>query len=466
MTQSFAARLSNFTLLSVAAFTLITGFAFEAMATTNAMPAVIAQLGSDTWYSLAAGVVLAGQIFTTVFAGWLSDRLGVARPLLFGVAGFMLGSLLAGLAPNLLVFVAARFLQGLGIGFTIVPLYVMIGALIEAEDRPKLFASFSYAWVVPSMVGPALAGFVVNTWHWRPVFLMVLPLAFFGTIPLFPLLRRMPAKEDYLSEGDSAPEHRPPLLPTMALSGSIALMQFAGGTSGYWTFGIGIFAVMLFLYGMIWLFPKATFRAATGVASMYATRFLLMAAMIGTEFFIPLILNREHGWDLQQTGWVLTLGTITWTLGSYIQSRVKPMQARLKLPFIGAILVFVGNLSLIGLAFANLSVYPSLVGWGLIGLGMGVMTSTISDLSLAVTPFKHHGDVSSKLQLADATGPAVATGLFGLALGIWGNFIADAKLSLPAYLPAPLLASVIALLGVYAAWQNRNLVVPTRGRKE
>lgn len=461
MTHSFSARFSNRALLSMAAFSLITGFAFEAMATTNAMPAVIADLGSDTWFSLAAGVVLAGQILTTVFAGWLCDRQGVSRPLFLGVTGFILGSVLAGLAPNLVVFVFARILQGLGIGFTIVPLYVMIGALIEAEYRPKLFASFSYAWVIPSMVGPALAGYIVHVWHWRPVFLMVLPLAFVGCAPLFPLVKRMPAKQQVSSEGGIESLQRPPLLPTVALSTSIGLMQFAGGTSGFLAVGIGVFAVTLFIYGITRLFPPDTFRAAVGVSAMYGTRFLLMATMIGTEFFIPLILNREHAWSLEQTGWVLTLGTLTWTLGSFIQSRVALLEVRLRLPIIGAVIVFVGALSLIALPFSGLNVYPSLVGWGVIGLGMGIMTATISDLSLAITPQEHHGEVSSKLQLADAAGPAVATGIFGLALGLWGSFLEATNLALPAYLPAPLLACVLAALGILTAWRNRKLVVPS-----
>ncbi|WP_050754320.1 MFS transporter [Gleimia coleocanis] len=462
MTHSFSGQLSNRTLLSVAAFALITGFAFEAMATTNAMPAVIRDLGSDTWFSLAAGVVLAGQILTTVFAGWLSDRFDVARPLFLGVSGFILGSLLAGLAPNLLVFVVARILQGLGIGFTIVPLYVMIGALIEAEFRPKLFASFSYAWVIPSMIGPALAGYVVQHWHWRLVFLLVLPLSFVGCVPLFPLVKRMPARADFSSEGGVDNSQRPPLLPTVALSLSIALMQFAGGTAGRFSLILGVFAIGLFAYGIISLFPVETFKAAQGVGAMFATRFLLMATMIGTEFFIPLILNREHAWSLEHTGWVLTLGTLTWTLGSFIQSRISGLKWRLRLPIIGAVVVFASAVSLIALPFPGLSPYPSLVGWGVMGLGMGMMTATISDLSLAITPQENHGDVSSKLQLADAAGPAVATGLFGLALGVWGNFVASSTAEIPEYLPAPVLASLFALLGIYSAWQNRSLVIPKR----
>lgn len=461
-------QMPNQTLLSLAAFSLITGFAFEAMATTNAMPAVMRDLGDDAWFSLAAGVTLAGQIMTTVFTGWLCDRFGVGRPLLFGVCGFILGSTLAGLAPNLWVFVVARLVQGLGIGFTIVPLYVMIGALVPAEVRPKLFASFSYAWIIPSMVGPAIAGYVVNAWHWRPVFLLVLPLTLLGSLPLVPLVKRMPVSD--FSEGatDSSPHvesaSKPPVLATVATAAAIVLWQLAGGTTGFASSALSVVGVACFSYGIINLFPAETFRAAPGIGSMYATRFLLMATMIGTEFFIPLILERIHGWDLQSTGLVLTLGTVTWTLGSFIQSRVTRQAWRIKLPFLGAVSVFAGALLLLVLPFSGAPVYPALIGWAVIGTGMGLMTATISDLSLAITEQARHGEVSSKLQVADAAGPAVATGLFGMCLSLWGQSLATTSWGLPYYLPAPVLAIVLAGLAVLAARRNRGLVLAPSGK--
>ena len=73
-------------LLLIGSVVLITCLAFEALATTNAMPTVVADLGGDRWYSLAAGMVLAGQILSTTIAGWWADKMGVRRPLVFGLS--------------------------------------------------------------------------------------------------------------------------------------------------------------------------------------------------------------------------------------------------------------------------------------------------------------------------------------------------------------------------------------------
>ena len=71
------------------------------------------------------------------------------------------------------VFVLARALQGLGAGAVIVALYVVVGRAYDEQVRPRVFALMSSAWVLPSIVGPALAGFVADHFSWRWVFLGV-----------------------------------------------------------------------------------------------------------------------------------------------------------------------------------------------------------------------------------------------------------------------------------------------------
>ena len=74
------------------------------------------------------------------------------------------------------VLVGARFVQGLGAG-TIQPIaYVAIGRTLPESLRPRMFATLSTAWVLPGVIGPAIAGSVGETVGWRFVFLGLLPL--------------------------------------------------------------------------------------------------------------------------------------------------------------------------------------------------------------------------------------------------------------------------------------------------
>ena len=84
---------------------------------------------------------------------------GAAARLGGGLRG---GLLLAGLAPGIELFVAARFLQGLGAGAMTVALYVVVARIYAPIDHPRIFGAFAAAWVIPSMVGPSVAGVVAG----------------------------------------------------------------------------------------------------------------------------------------------------------------------------------------------------------------------------------------------------------------------------------------------------------------
>ena len=100
-------------------------------------------------------------------AGALADWKGPRVVLLAGLVLFAVGLLVCAAGSNVIVFVVGRALQGVGGGLLIVPLYVLVGSVASPRHRPSFFASFSLAWVLPSLVGPAIAGHVTQEWGWR-----------------------------------------------------------------------------------------------------------------------------------------------------------------------------------------------------------------------------------------------------------------------------------------------------------
>ena len=93
-----------------------------------------------------------------VAAGELTDRVGGRTPLLLGVGAFLAGLLTAGLAADMAVFLLGRALQGVGVGLLIVVTYVVVGDQYPERLRTTVFGAISAAWVIPSLVGPVVAG--------------------------------------------------------------------------------------------------------------------------------------------------------------------------------------------------------------------------------------------------------------------------------------------------------------------
>ena len=104
------------------------------------------------------------------------DRRGLGWPFAAGFGLFAIGLVIGGLAPSMGVLVAARFIQGLGAGAIPPIAYVAIGRRLPDRLRPQMFATLSTAWVIPGVIGPAIAGIVGETLGWRFVFLGLLPL--------------------------------------------------------------------------------------------------------------------------------------------------------------------------------------------------------------------------------------------------------------------------------------------------
>ena len=154
----------------------ITLVGFESLAISTVMPIVANELGGLELYGWVFSAFFLGSLIGIVVVGGAIDRGGLAVPFAIGLGLFAIGLLIGGLSPTMPILVGARFLQGLGAG-TIQPIaYVAIGRTLPESLRPRMFATLSTAWVLPGVIGPAIAGTVGDTVGWRYVFLGLLPL--------------------------------------------------------------------------------------------------------------------------------------------------------------------------------------------------------------------------------------------------------------------------------------------------
>ena len=433
--------------LMVGSVLLITLTAFESLATTTIMPSVVADLDADSWFAMASGSAMAAQLVSTVVAGVLADRHGPRGVLLAGWALFIGGLALCALAPHVAWFVAGRVVMGLGGGFVIVPLYVLVGAFATDRHRPAFFAGFSLAWVFPSLVGPGVAGLVTATWGWRWVFGAVPVAALLAVVPLVPVLGRLRAPS---SDSRYAPRRERSDLWRLAVAGlgasaGILLLQLSGAVAGWWFWALAAAGLALTGVALPRLVPRGTFRLRRGTPSVIATRLLAMGALTGAGAFIPLVLQRVHGWSVERTAVAVTIGSVAWAVGATLQARVVDPRRRVRLPLLGTTLMAVGLVPVSLLVWTPFPQWLGVAGWVLAQLGIGFVHSSLSDLALGLAERSQHGKVSSWLQVADNSGAALELALVSMALALW------ATTSLLPYAPAGFIALSLAALAVCAA---------------
>lgn len=393
---------------------LISLIAFETMAVATAMPTVVKSLHGENLYALAMGVVLATQLMTTALAGPWSDHRSPQSCLYTGIGAFAAGLVLCTFAPSMDIFVLGRAIQGLGGGLSVVPLYTLVGNNVHPTRQPSFFAAFAAAWVLPALIGPAIAGFIVQHATWRIVFGIV-PVVLLLALPLLlRVFRRVP----HVASSSTTSRLWTTILCAFGAGVSVALLQIMSGTdskefSGRVYLLIAVSTVVTFIFVRP-LLPRGTFVARRGLAATVLLRGLINGAFLGVEAFLPLMLQEVHGWTPFQAGLVLTVGSLTWAVGSAGQGRIVEPRARRRIPIVGATIQLVGVTATVLGAFPHFSGMIVILGWAIGGLGIGFAYPAMTVHGLSMSAPENQGRTSASLQMADTLGGAGAVALAGI----------------------------------------------------
>jgi MFS transporter, DHA2 family, multidrug resistance protein len=117
-------------------------------------------------------------------SGWLSARFGRKRFFLACISGFTVASLLCGLAPSLAALVLLRAAQG-AFGGGLQPMgQAILNDSFPGEKRGMASAIYGIAAVVAPTIGPTLGGWITDSYDWRWIFLINVPvgIAVFGLV--------------------------------------------------------------------------------------------------------------------------------------------------------------------------------------------------------------------------------------------------------------------------------------------
>ncbi len=388
-------------------FMLVTFVMFEGMAVATAMPTAVAELDGLAWYGWTFSAYLVASVVGMVLGGDIGDRRGSQRALLTGVGLFAAGLLVAGIAGDMALFVAARGLQGVGGGMIVVSLYVVAGQAYRPALRPALFAAFAAAWVMPALVGPLIAGLVTEYTSWRLVFLGLLPMIAAGLLLVLPATRRLP-----IPSGTVVPSRGRRWWALLAGLG-IGVLQYAGQRLDLVAIPIAVLGGIALVVGLRRLLPAGTVLARPGLPAVIAGRGLLAGAFFGMDVLLPLVLTQVHGYSPAAAGIPLSAGALGWAGASQVQSRLQGRD-RAALLRLGFLLVAVGIAGTALIAVPGVGGWPAYVSWAVAGLGMGLGMPSLSVLLLDRSPEHRRGADSAAFQIGDVTGSALCIGVVGV----------------------------------------------------
>jgi len=146
-------------------------FGFDTVVISGAEKTIQSLWGlSPGWHGVAMGSALYGTVVGSLIGGWPADRFGRKATLLWIGVLYFVGAVASGLAQNVGVFIAARFIGGLGIGISTVVAPLYISEIAPAKHRGRLAGMFQFNIVFGILIAfvsnALLAGTGENAWRW------------------------------------------------------------------------------------------------------------------------------------------------------------------------------------------------------------------------------------------------------------------------------------------------------------
>ena len=401
------------------ALALMTFIAIESFAVTTVLPVVATDLDGLRWYSVAYAATLTAALVGMIAGGSWADRAGVTLPLMWGGALFLIGIGLCAVAPDMTTFVLGRFLQGLGGGIDSVVIYVVIAKHIPGPLQASMFGLLTAAWLVPSMAGPLAAGLVAEVLHWRVVFAVVLA----GSVIALAALLWATWTPRSTGVGDSGPQ--PQTGPVFGRKGWAAVAAAGclmglhlGGQQPYPRNTILLVVLVAALVMLSTrLLPPGTIRARPGVPALIGLRGLLGAAVVTTDVYLPLYLQKERNFSPSSAGLVIAIGALGWVVGAWMQGRTADSTAGDGLMLMRATsLVVCGPVGALAFIGGAIPVAGAIAGCVLMGIGMGMAYPRISSGVIAGSQPGEQGANSSALQASESMATSAVLAGTGVVL--------------------------------------------------
>ncbi len=408
---------------------------FDASVVNLALPAIGESLHVSIIYLIwipTAYLVVIASLETTM--GKLIDMSGKRRLFLFALTTFTAGSLIAGLSLNIDQLIAARIIQGLGGAGMDAAGTSLLADAFRASGRGRAFGLNQMIVYVGSTVGPVAGGFLVQSFGWRSIFYVNLPV---GVIAV--LLTMFSIKKDQITRQDKESGRNFDLLGAFTLGsflstlllilnqGDISMSPFIGGLLD----GACVASLVAFvcIEARVAAFPLLDLKLFTRnrlFAGGMATSFANYSTSSGTLFVLSMYLQTVLGYSPINAGLILLTQPIFMAISSPISGTLSERASARVLCSVGMLSRAVGFLllSFLGPSSSPANVWVPLI---LVGFGHGFFSpANVNSVISSVEPGKF-GIASGMLGTIRTAGQSVGIAVLG---GIMASQIAGGSVGL------------------------------------
>ncbi|MDQ1513657.1 MAG: hypothetical protein QOC59_1499 [Microbacteriaceae bacterium] len=388
--------------------------AIDATILATAVPSVVADLGGFSSFPWLFSVYLLAQAVSVPLYSKLADTVGRKPMLLLGIALFLLGSILCGFAPSMILLIVFRAVQGIGAG-AILPIAITVaGDIYTVAERAKAQGYLASVWAISSVVGPTLGGVFSQFLSWRWIFFVNIPLCFLAAWLLRRYHEKIERKRHSIDYAGSA-------VLTVGLT-ALLLGLLEGGTAWPWLSApsAAVFAVAV-IAGPVFVWLER--RAAEPVLPLWvlSRRLLLTTGLVsagvgavvtGLTSYVPNFLEKVGSATPLVSGLALAALTIGWPLAASNAGRLYLRIGFRPTALLGCVVAAAGTIALALLA-PLASVPLTALTCFVVGLGMGLVATPALIAAQSSVGWADRGVVTGAGMFLRSIGSAIGVAVFG-----------------------------------------------------
>jgi MFS family permease len=349
--------------------------ALDQVVVATALPTIAASLGDVDNMSWVVTANLLCATASTPLYGKLSDIHGRRAMMMIAIGIYAAGSLACALAPSMLTLILARAVQGLGGGGLMPLVQTIIGDVASPRDRPRYQAYTSSTFIVSTVGGPLLGGFIAGHMHWSWIFWLNLPLCALAFALTYSVLRQLPRHDrphqlDLIGAG-------------LMVGAAIALMlALTWGGRRYGWMSPQIIALFVASATLWLLFSWRVMSAEEPFIPLSVLRdgamrvgtagaFFAVGVVIALTIVLPLYGQLALGLSVNESAWTIVALQGAATLSSVIGGRLLVRLTHYKLVPLVSMLVSIGAFVPLALAPTGFSPVAAIGLIALAGAGLG-----------------------------------------------------------------------------------------------
>jgi EmrB/QacA subfamily drug resistance transporter len=390
--------------------------AIDSTIVATAVPQIVADLGSFSLFPWIFSIYLLTQAVTVPIYGRLSDVFGRKPVLLFGVAGFLVGSVLCAVAWSMVTLIIFRGLQGLAAGAILPTTTTIVGDLYAPAERGKVQGWISSVWGVSAIVGPTLGGFFAEYWTWRGIFWLNLPLGLGAAW----LIQR------HLHERVQRRTHRIDYAGAVTLTAACSLLILAlleGGVGWAWGSATSI-ALLAGSALLLAAFLQIERRVAEPILPLWVFRHRILLAgnvsglaigaiLIGQTTYVPTYAQRVVGVGAVVAGLAMATMTIGWPIAATLAPRVYLRIGYRPTALLGGAIATVACLLFALFVGEGSGIWRVGVAGFVLGIGLGFISVSTVVAVQSTVGWGKRGVVTGTNMFIRTLGSAVGVAVFG-----------------------------------------------------